>query len=289
MKRALVGILALGLIIGSIGSSVGMGQKPETGEIMEANEGARKEYLAKQEEEREKLKKKVPELIEKLKTAKGFKRERIILQLGWSKDPRVVESLIEVLSKDENSNLRALAAQSLGWVGDKKAIPTLRNSLNDEDKKVQSQAAVALFNLGDESIEPVLMTFVKEGNDSALEALCFTDINERIMRSEKSKLILREVLSYSNEHIRILAAFYLAETDQKDSTYPVAVDILQNGIDPGNRSLAIYTLTKIGSEEAISAIASALDDEDKLVSNDAKQALKKLNREDIIKEHFRKK
>ena len=289
MKKAVVGILMLGLIITPIGNSVGMGQKLETEETIEANEEARKEYLAKQEKEREKLKKKVPKLIEKLETAKGFKRERIILELGWSKDPRAVESLIEVLRTDENPNLRSLAAQSLGWIGDEGAIPALRNSLNDRDKKVRLKAAIALFNLGDESIEPVLMTFVKEGYGSALEALCFANINERIMRNEKSKLILKEALSFSNEHIRILAAFYLAEMDEKKSTYSVAADILQNSIDPGNRSLAIHTLTQIGNEEAISAIANALDDEDKLVRNNAKKALKKLNRQDIIKEHYRKK
>jgi len=285
----MLGILMLALIITPIGNSVGMGQKPKTEETMEANEEARKQYLLKQEREREKLKKKVPELIEKLKTAKGFKRERIILELGWSKDPGAVEPLIEVLRTDENSNLRSLAAQSLGWIRDEEAIPALRNSLNDKDKKVQLQAAIALFNLGDESVEPMLMSFVKEGYDSALEALCFANINERIIRNENSKLILKEALSFPNEHIRILAAFYLAEMDEKKDTYSVASDILQNSIDPGNRSLAIHTLTEIGNEEAISAIASALDDEDKLVSNNAKKALKKLNRKDIIKEHFRKK
>jgi HEAT repeat protein len=58
--------------------------------------------------------------------------------------------------KDNDSGVRTIAAQSLGWINDTRAIDPLAQVLNDknEDKYVQDAAAQALERLG----KPVTQT-----------------------------------------------------------------------------------------------------------------------------------
>ena len=59
------------------------------------------------------------------------------------------------------NNKNILAAEALGKLGDKRAVPALINALNDDNTTVQWVAAEALGKLGDKRGIPVLINAVK--------------------------------------------------------------------------------------------------------------------------------
>lgn len=71
--------------------------------------------------------------------------ERALIKIG---EP-VVELLIEAL-KDTDKNIREIAAEALGEIGDVRAVDPLINALKDGDSFVRGYAAEALGKIGDE-------------------------------------------------------------------------------------------------------------------------------------------
>jgi len=277
MKKAVVGILMLGLIITPIGNSVGMGQKLETEETIEANEEARKEYLAKQEKEREKLKKKVPKLIEKLETAKEFKRERIIHELGRSRDPRAVKALANVVLIDTDIKIRSFAIERLGVLGyyqnedvtlkealNDFAVPALKTALNNENLTVK--AAEALYRLGEKGLaRPILL---KKGSFGVLVDA----------RDETVVPYLKARLQSEDPMKRLSASYGLIDFNEISLALPVLEDIMKSCDDKFIRASAIGALEKINTEKALSIIESALKDEDPYVRQQSKKAIKRMRK-----------
>ena len=70
---------------------------------------------------------------------------RSLGHVGYSKDPKVVSALIELL---ETGTMRASAASSLGRLKDRAAVPALEKALDDHDPGVRREAALALVRLG---------------------------------------------------------------------------------------------------------------------------------------------
>jgi len=66
--------------------------------------------------------------------------------LGLIGDKRAVETLLKALS-DISANVRIIAASSLGYLGDSKAIPQLEKALQDDVKSVRETAGAALLKL----------------------------------------------------------------------------------------------------------------------------------------------
>jgi HEAT repeat protein len=71
------------------------------------------------------------------------------MALGWLKDARAMEPLIQAL-KDEDTDLREHAAEALGEIGDTGAVEALIEALWDERERVRETAIEALKNIGDE-------------------------------------------------------------------------------------------------------------------------------------------
>ncbi len=59
-------------------------------------------------------------------------------------DSSVAPKVVDVLVRDENPNVRRVAARCLGTLGDRAAIPALIEALSDPDYSVSSAAATAL-------------------------------------------------------------------------------------------------------------------------------------------------
>jgi len=84
-------------------------------------------------------------LYESLKDDNGEVRARAAESLGWIEDKQAVEFLTELLKNDEDPEARASAADALGEIGDKTAIGVLKEAaLNDEDEDVQDDAMDAI-------------------------------------------------------------------------------------------------------------------------------------------------
>jgi HEAT repeat protein len=69
-----------------------------------------------------------------------------IAALSSTKDPRVFEPLAEILAEDADSATRRQAAESLGYLGDERAIDPLVRALRDEDVRVRQAAAQGLLD-----------------------------------------------------------------------------------------------------------------------------------------------
>ena len=88
-------------------------------------------------------------------------RSQIAIDLGFYKDTLAVMPLIKVLGEDSYSDVRESAAYSLGLIGDKRALSSLFNALNDKCVGVQHEAAGALIRLVLENDEKVFITLEK--------------------------------------------------------------------------------------------------------------------------------
>jgi HEAT repeat protein len=112
----------------------------------------------------------MPALIQALKEDWGWwVRESAAKALSKLGDPGRL-ALIQAL-KDEDENVRKAAAEALGELGDRRAVPALIQALKDEDGSVRGAAAWALGKLGDRRAVPALRQAVKDYNYAAAKAL----------------------------------------------------------------------------------------------------------------------
>lgn len=93
-----------------------------------------------------------------------------ILQ-GYNKDKRAINVLIEVLNdKNQPSEVRAQAAESLGRIGDNRQTPILVQHLNDESVDIQFWCIYALWQVCmDTSVIPKLEKFI--GNKTIIGSI----------------------------------------------------------------------------------------------------------------------
>lgn len=72
----------------------------------------------------------------------------IVEALAEIRDPRSTQPLIDLLGRDEKTEVRFVVAIALGEIGDERALWPLRGALRDTDKYVRYGAALALEKLG---------------------------------------------------------------------------------------------------------------------------------------------
>jgi len=90
----------------------------------------------------------VSSLVGALKLYDWRERWKITEVLGHIRDRKAVPALIRVLSKDRNAVVRVGAAESLGKIGDARAIPPLVTALRDRASVVRLTAAESLADIG---------------------------------------------------------------------------------------------------------------------------------------------
>lgn len=90
-------------------------------------------------------------------------RPDVILALGDLKDPKAVDDLIAIAKNPDNDKIqRVYAADSLGKIGDARAMPVLTAMFQEKDALVRAYAANALahFSIGD--VFPMLIQGLKD-------------------------------------------------------------------------------------------------------------------------------
>ena len=94
----------------------------------------------------EQLQREKSELLKKLKEPNKEQRKEAIGKLaGFSFDDKVRGALEDILLSDSDTELRKVAAKSLGKVKNKKAIPALEKArVEDSDKEVREEADKAI-------------------------------------------------------------------------------------------------------------------------------------------------
>jgi len=93
----------------------------------------------------------VPMLQKLLTHEEVFTRGMAALALGQNKVSASYDALVKMTTSDKSGYARRCGAIALGWLGDKRAEPTLEAALKDKDPTVQKNASFALELLRDKT------------------------------------------------------------------------------------------------------------------------------------------
>jgi HEAT repeat protein len=176
-----------------------------------------------------------------------------------------------VLRESEQAHMRVLAANTLGWIGDERALEPLRQSLHDEDADVRLEAALGLAYAQDGSgvgrlIEALPIAHPFRG-PSIIDALA--ELGEPAFQP------LVRVLSDQSAAATTRANAVVALGKMK---HALAVEPLVTALrddDAGVRRHAAKALGGLRDPDAVDALNQALNDESREVRSAALLALAK--------------
>jgi len=249
----------------------------------------------------EKLKKQeaphVLEYMEGLKTEKSSEaRKEIILRLLFAQDDRATPLLCKVLEEDPNSEVREGAANALGSIGDKRAIPYLTKAVrkSDEDTLVRIAAAINLFLLGEYKLAtPFLKEFLSSENDSIRRRVaCQWGLHYLTGRDVPEVIPLLEIaIRDENPDVQICAIKDLDEFDEMPRVYLTLREDLKSK-DSKVRVKGLYGLNAVSLleyygrpagrrrfdvNEIKSAVKGMFKDQDSAVRETARKVLEAMN------------
>jgi hypothetical protein len=163
----------------------------------------------------------------------------------------LIPILIEAL-KNSDKNVRALAAQTLGNIGNSEAVPALIEALNDEDNQVQYSAQLALSQIGNSETISALIRVLKDSDENfnvkCGAASALSDIgNSEVV----SALIV--ALKDSNKYVRQLSAKALGEIGNPEAV-PALTEALTDADDYVLESVAAEALEEIGDLRTLKQI-----------------------------------
>ncbi|WP_440951842.1 HEAT repeat domain-containing protein [Methanococcoides sp. FTZ1] len=212
-----------------------------------------------------------------------------------------VDPLIQALNED-NPKVRENSAASLGKIGDERAVHSLIELLADENDEVRRAAEIALCDVGEPAVEPlveaiyapnanwavlsngmrVLGTIGDEravgpligmlgGEDAVDAAAALGSIGEPAVEP------LIDVLADDDPHVRAWAARALGKTDDPRAVEPL-VELL-NDEDENVRSNAAMALGKLDDRRAIEPLKKALNDRSDRVRTLARSAIGDIERQ----------
>ena len=170
---ALKKIFISGLILATLGGVV-YGQEELILKLKDADPVVR--MKAAQELGNERVREAVPELIKALNDESSGVRINVIVSLGYLRDERAIEPLINILKKDENCGVRIMAVQTLGRFRDERIVKALGEMVTNEDSRVREAACRSLGKVGGpQEVDKLLYALKNDTNtlvrQSAINAL----------------------------------------------------------------------------------------------------------------------
>lgn len=165
-------------------------------------------------------------LVAKLKNPDFFdaRKNDVILALGNLKDPSAVDELLAIArSQDEDKVRRMYAADSLGKIGDARALPVLRAMFAENDALIRLYAASALSRFG---LDEVFTNLVQGLRDENVK-----------VREQSAKALARELTAPQ------------AQTALPILSYKAKLDP-----EPSVRLASIQALGAIGGDEAMKVL-----------------------------------
>ncbi|MES2304756.1 MAG: M56 family metallopeptidase [Gemmatimonadota bacterium] len=198
---------------------------------------------------------------------------RIDVGLSGDKTPAdttVVNALIGRL-KDDDAQVRAAAARSLGRLEDARAVPGLIVALKDDDTKVRAAAADALAQFEDPRAIGPLTALLSDPNaevkQQALDAL--GNFEKGVPAAPIARL-----LDDPDADVRHEAAHLLGRIGDRSSSAALAKLIRDQSVDV--RQAAIEALGELNDPSAASAVLPALGDGNPEVRRQALETLNEL-------------
>jgi HEAT repeat protein len=205
-----------------------------------------------------------------------FVCSEVLMALGKIRgDPEIKNTLIKGLA-DKEFFIRAYAAEALGYLNDKDAIPMLKNLTEDDNYFVRIIATTALLRL--EGIgEDALLNFLKdkkpEIRGNAVEQL--GTFGNRYLSN-----IFEVLLKDDSDFVRTKALVALGG-NKFNQAADYSVQVLEDK-NPQVRQAACFALGQIGYTKAVPQLNKRLNDKDVKVRASAKDALILLGDQSII-------
>ncbi|MDD5135742.1 MAG: HEAT repeat domain-containing protein, partial [Candidatus Omnitrophica bacterium] len=174
-----------------------------------------------------------------------------LVEIGSPAIPLLIKAL-----KDQDSDIRQYAAETLGKIGDKEALPALNEALKDEKDEVGVSIAIALGRIGDKRAVPALIKALFEWSGVNHDYRHYiSEALGRIGQPGVSALI--ELMHDTDYWRRQRAAISLGEIGDKQNI-PILVEALSDSADEV-RSSAAEALGKIGDKRAVPALLKAFN------------------------------
>ncbi|MDB4890948.1 MAG: putative rane protein [Gemmatimonadetes bacterium] len=187
-----------------------------------------------------------------------------------SADSVVVIALIARL-KDENAEVRAAAAHSLGKLEDPRAVPGLIGALRDADPRVRSAAADALGEFHDPRAITALSAALSDSN---------TEVKQNVLQALSNyeegvpSAAIVQLLNDSDAEIRHKAAHIVGQLKDRSASPALAKLVRDPNADV--RQAAIEALAELHDQSAAAAILPALTDTNADVRSQALNAMEEL-------------
>ncbi len=215
-------------------------------------------------------------------------RTRAALAAGRIGDQAAVSNLSELLKKDKDNGVRAMAAFALGEIESANAIEVLVTELNESDNPASIRARavealgkiVAALSKTEEAKarstgEIILSALSKEGQKGANGDTQFVLLGLTAAlraRPESAGKVIAQFLTSSNARVRADAANALARLRAKDGNAQL-LKLLRDDPDPIVRANAARVLGATEEKTAVAGLVNALGDEDRRVRVSAIRAL----------------
>lgn len=227
--------------------------------------------------------------------------ETAVRQLGFASDRRIVQPLILELQASQPLSIRAMAAQSLGLLGDHAAADALAEAMQDPDHKLQLNSAVALLELNDdrgyETFRRMLTEEPASRREENIQHLTLIAMHSdflnraRLMHVGARQLLLQVATTDMNVRVRAYGASALRGVSDEatinglltlirdpeewvrcdalsafaDTADPRVVDVLLKALKddkPLVRRMAAYKLGRFKSPQVQSSLVETLGDAD---------------------------
>lgn len=180
------------------------------------------------------------------------------------------EQYAYVLDKLENGQgeQRAIAAWALGQIARPRAVPALIGALEDEEFHLRLNACTALAHYGGEEVGAALVRALGDTEEQVVAAALRGLSRPQFSGAAES---IGEVMESGNETLRPLAVKALSEMASLENR--AVFERLAGDADPDVRSVAAFTLGRLGDSGAIPTLVGLLEDEAWAVRANAAQAL----------------
>jgi HEAT repeat protein/beta-lactamase regulating signal transducer with metallopeptidase domain len=187
--------------------------------------------------------------------------------LGQIEDKRAVPALIAAL-RDSDGEVRQQAAWALGQLEDRRATEPLIAALKDSSIELRRKAAWALGQLEDPAAAPGLAAALRD-DDAQVRRTAAWGLGQLELRTAPAELI--DALKDPNADVRRTAAWALSQMG--DARAVPALREMLNDTDPAARKNAINALGQIRDSSAMQAIIGAMQSKDAEIRRAAALAL----------------
>lgn len=192
--------------------------------------------------------------------------EVLVVPLAETKNPQAFDTLVPLL-KSRLPNVARRAAEALGLLGDRRAIPVLSGLLKDLDYNMRSSAAFALTHFSDFSASPELIAALADA-DTTVQMYA----SKAIVLSHDPKGIDALIAAMPNP-----VAIYTLGESHDPRVVPALIAFLQNSNNNSqDRATAAESLGKLVDARAVDPLIASLSEDNAAITMTASYALAQL-------------